>query len=597
MITINHFPTEPHSLSEMIAGVFKKQRFQISIEWFYSTESNLRVNIMVNGEEKEKLESTICAWLSANKYHYVTNYINHMKAHKSEQIHGMLRYALSPTSNIQTANASRGTTMAVLDKTALLVLVTGIQKSNGGVLNVQLCGNGSGVLRVAVSITSMNGIPRETDFAFSQLMMRASQGVEWFDYHENEHSCLLTLPYCPEEGASLISGFGSYRQALPESDSNDVTIGHIYNSTTGMQLCFTEENWRSSSCVFGAPGYGKSTLVNSLLAQAYAKQGISFLVIEPKREYRSLKSIFPEMRVIPSLRGYNPLIPPRNCNPYDWCEVVLDLLGLATPLPQDSPLPDYIRQVYYKAIQLRNMDMGFFIALYDKLMESQHFVGQAQNFVQAGRNRLETLFRCFTGPNYRKSKAKAFDISKLMEKPAVIEIGDVPTQKMVSLLTYFVISHFKIWMQQRATTLKTTHCLLLEEAHSVLSPILNEIVRNDIADLIAEGRSRGVSLIVIEQIPSRIDQAATDLCGNSFSLRVISEKDREYAAAMLGVQPCDLNNLQKHCVMVRTNSMYQPEMVRVEVADEILQLKPLSNDEIRKIDLAVAMKETTITAA
>jgi len=34
----------------------------------------------------------------------------------------------------------------------------------------------------------------------------------------------------------------------------------------------------------------------------------------------------------------------------------------------------------------------------------------------------------------------------------------------------------------------------------------------------------------------------------------------------------------------------------VEVADEILQLKPLSNDEIRKIDLAVAMKETTISA-
>lgn len=591
MITINHFPTEAHSLSEMVDGVFLKQRFQLTIEWFYSTEADLKVRITVNGEEKDKLESTICAWLSANKYHYVAS---SMAAHRNDQVPGMRRFSLTPVPCAQDTNGE--TPLSVLDKVAMLVLATGILKTDEGTFTVMLSGFG-GSLSVAVSATSRNGFPREMGFAFSRLTIRASQGVEWFNYRNEEHGALLTMPYCPEEGSSLITGFGGKRQAVPETGTGDVAVGPVFNSTTGMRLCFTEENWRSSTCLFGAPGYGKSTLINSILAQAYAKQGISFLVVEPKREYRSLKTLFPEMSIVSSLRGYNPLLPPPNCNPYDWCEVVLDLLNIATPLSEDSPLPDYIRQVYYKAIQLKNMNMGLFIALYDKLMESQHFVGQALNFVQAGRNRLETLFRCFCGPNYRHCEARYFDISKLMGRPAVIEIGDVPTQKMVSLFTYFVVSNLRMWMQRRETTDKTTNCLVLEEAHSVLSPILPEKIRNDIANLLAEGRSRGLSVIVIDQIPSRIDQAATDLCGNAFSLRVISQKDREYAAAMLGTEPEELNNLQKRCVMVRTNSMYQPETVHVEVADEILQLKPLTNEEVRKINHEMMKRKTGEGAA
>lgn len=586
MITITHFPTEPHSLSEMEA-VFQKQRFQMAIEWYYCSEANLKVNITLDGEEKHRLEGTLSAWLSANKFQFV---VCPMAANRSAQVPGMHRFALSPRP------IPNGSQHPVLDKVALLVLATGLLKTGGGVLTIHLCGNGS-TLRAAVAVTSRNGIPREADFAFNQLTMRANQGTEWFDYHSEEHANLFTMPYCPEEGASLITGFGGCRQAVPQPETEDITIGHVFNNTAGFQLCFTQENWRSSTCIFGAPGYGKTTLVNSLLAQAYGKQDISFLVIEPKREYRSLKALFPEMMVITSLRGYNPLIPPRGCNSYDWCEVVLEMLSLATPLPGDSPLPDYIRQVYYKAIELRNLDMGFFLLLFDKLMASKHFVGQATNFVTAGRNRLETLFRAFCGANFRKCKARYLDIARLMERPAVIEIGDVPTQKMVSLLTYFVVAHIRMWMRQRPSTNNITNCLVLEEAHSVLSPILNENVRNDIANLLAEGRSRGLSVVVIDQIPSRIDQAATDLCGNAFSLRVTSEKDRNYAAAMLGLQPCELNNLQKHCVVARTNSMFQAETVRVEVDERILQLRPLSNDEIRQISLAENKRRGTATTA
>ena len=62
-----------------------------------------------------------------------------------------------------------------------------------------------------------------------------------------------------------------------------------------------------------------------------------------------------------------------------------------------------------------------------------------------------------------------------------------------------------------------------------------------------------------------------------------------WAGTMLGANPAELNNLQKHSVMVRTNSMFQPETVHVEVSDEVLHLKPLSDEEVKGISMAHAM--------
>jgi DNA helicase HerA-like ATPase len=194
------------------------------------------------------------------------------------------------------------------------------------------------------------------------------------------------------------------------------------------------------------------------------------------------------------------------------------------------------------------------------------------------------LFRTFCGRDFATKPFAGFDISRLLDRPTVIEIGRVPTQKMLTVFTYFVVSHVKLAIQGRESEI--TNLLVLEEAHSVLSPIINEGLRFELGSLLAECRGRGLSCIICEQSPSRIDRTVANLCGDVVSFRLVSPADREFVAQQLGVDAVQLNDLRKHNILIRTNSMYQPESVHVEVDDEILSMQPLSNDELRSLILS-----------
>ena len=571
MIIVHRFPTESNSLS-MLLGLFHNQRFQMDCTWSYTGATELNVQISLRGEQANSLESILSAFLSANGYQYVFAPDKDTRL----SINNMQNFVLVPQRNGQSG------CHAELSKASLFVLLTGLQK-NDGTFNVYLTGDSNG-LQIAVGITCRRGcLPFEVDFAFGRrFRLVASDSIAWFRFVENEHHDLLTMPYTSPDGCSLVTGFGDVEQAIIKPVGNSVAIGPIFNDALNRKLCFTEENWRSSTCVWGAPGYGKTTLCLNLLLQAYRKQSINFLVIEPKKDYRRLKRLIPEMKVLPTLRGHNPLVPPRGCSPFEYCEAFLDLLNLATEMPQESPLPDYLRRIYYQAIADKDYSMGHFLQLYDALMQQMGFTGEAVNFCRAGRNRIATIFRLFCGSNFASRPFPGFDISQFLNCPTVVEIGKVSTQKMTTVFTYFVIAHMRMVMQGRESD-KITNCLLIEEAHTVLSPIMNDGLRFDLANLLAEGRGRGLSLIIAEQSPSRIDPQAANLCGNVFSFRVVSKDDQEYVANQLGISPASLNDLRKRSVIARTNSMYNSESVLVEADSEILSLLPLTDEELKAL--------------
>lgn len=571
MIIVHQFPSEPNSLSELL-GVFHNQRFQLDCSWCYNEAAELNVQICVRGEQASSLESILSAYLSAHNFQYVFA-VDHDNADRA----CLQNFVMMPQ-----RNGNSSCHPSILSKASLFVLLTGLQK-NVGTFTVHLYGDAQ-CLRIAVSINCLRGnFPHEADFAFGRrFSVLASDTMGWFPFAEKEHGDLLTLPYTSSEGCSLVTGFGDVSQAVIKPDNNNVTIGTIFNDSMARKLCFTMENWKSSTCVWGAPGYGKSTLCMNLLLQSYRKQKVNFLVIEPKKDYRRLRRLIPELKVLTTLRGYNPLVPPRGCNPYEYAEVLLDLLNLATEMPPESPLPDYVRRVYYQAIADRDYGMGHFMQLYDVLMQQMAFTGEAANFCRAGRNRIATLFRVFCGRNFASKSFPGLDVVQLLDRPSVVEIGKVSTHKMVTVFTYYMIAHVRMVMQGREND-KITNCLLIEEAHSVLSPMINEGLRFDLSNLLAEGRGRGLSLILCEQSPSRIDTQASNLCGNVFSFRLVSKADQEYVSNQLGIESTSLNNLRKQCIIARTNSMFQQESLHVDAYSQILSLPPLSDEELQTL--------------
>lgn len=557
MITVSQFPQQQCSLAALVP-TFQQGKFELTIKWHYTPGGTLQIDLDVKGEHGDSLNRLVCDYLGSHNALYE---IINSSALDTRICDGQQQFVLIPNKNMPETQGG------ALNEASLQVLLAGLKAYNAAFV-VRLSGDVTNVRGAASIICPQGVIPKEVPFAFPRfLMTNGAIMTSWFNYDNSKHSDLLALA---TSTTALVTGYGEDRQAVLKPTESDNIIGTILNDYLGQKLTVTEENWRSSTTVFGSPGYGKTTLMRSLLYQAWRKQNVSFLVIDPKQDYRSLKTLIPEMRVIAGLKNINPLVPPRGCDPYQYAEVLINLLSLSTPIPEDSPLPGYIRQVYYMALKDKNLSMNHFLELYKKYMSAQSFVGQAINFIISGKNRLEDLFRVFWGPDFKDTeKMASIGISELLQQPCVIELGQVPTSQAIGLFMYYITAHVKMFIQRRQLD-HVTNCLVLEEAHAVLAPIINEKVRYEIANLLAEGRGRGLSCIVIDQSPSRLDQQATNICGNAISFRLVSPADRDYAAAQLGIEGERLNALRKRTCIVRTNSMYHPETVHVTVDPQLL---------------------------
>jgi len=557
-IRITLFPKQQFNLWDLIC-TFLNTKFEMTIIWQYTSESELNVKIVVS----DALEGTLCAWLSSCGFQFESVEEENDRIYK-------YRYVVKAIETTQ-QTGGQSTSTETQSQTSLFVLLTGLLKTNGGPLTICINNtNAQKALQVSIIVeTDSDYKPFEIGSAYGDCFMLRPEntGKGWFKYDEAVHSQVLSLPFTGDSANALVSGFGEPRQAVCQQNVQDVVVGEIFNDVIHRQLMLTTENLKSSTAVFGSPGYGKSTLVNSLLYQLWSKIGIGFVVVEPaKEEYRMLKKVIPELQVISDLQKFNPLLPPSGMDPSMYAEVVLQLIDLATETPRDSPLRDYFRETYLRCISTKNVSPVYVLDTYMTLMEEQKFTMRANDFVVSGRHRLQSFFTFFCGSNYKQKKLEPFSLSQFLNQktPVVIELNTIPTPGMKTAFTYWILTHLKAFFQKRKSS-DITHILVLEEAHNILGETLNKTLITDVTNIVAENRAKGQTTFIIEQSPSRIDQGATNLCGNTFSFRLTTKGDREYAASMLDTDDQRLNTLRKHCCLVRTNSMYSSEHIHVEV--------------------------------
>lgn len=555
MITITKFPQNKCSMSSFI-DVFNNIYFELRITWLYSDDGDLIVRIYIGGAHGDGLQNAISAFLSANQFEYSIG------PDSNEELMSSQLFTIVPKPQQDRLYQS------TMEKTSLVILLATLLKEKGSSYNVFLTGTMNGI-QIAASILNKKTISDAKIVFGHQYRLIPSDCIHWFNYTEKDHGFLLNLPYLVEGACSLVTGYGDKHQVTSTEQKNDVVIGSIFNDALSRKLCFTTNNWSSSTCIWGAPGYGKTTLCMNLVLNAYLKQQLNFVVIEPKNDYCNLKKIIRDLQIIRPVHKYNPLVPPRDCSPYEYVEVLLNMFRLASPTPIDSIFPDYLRRVYLQIIADNNYSIHHFVKRYNELMKNEGYDARAINFIISGRTRIDTFFRMFCGENYLTRNLPGFDVSMILSRPTVIEIGEIWTAQLSSIFTYFIVSHIRMYTRKKLSK-NINNCLLIEEAHSVLSPTIDEGVRYELSNLLAEGRGHGLSVIICEQSPSRIDTSATNLCGNVLSFRVTSQSDQIYVSSQLGIESGSLNKLQKFCIWTRTNNMYQPELIRVESDKRIL---------------------------
>ena len=556
MILINQFPAKSYSLNELLAD-FRTEGLDMNICYFYSQSGALNVAVKVRESVHESL---LCAWLISKGYMFTIERsdcgcFNRLLLYK--------RYVLNP----------RRTSPST---PAIPILCAGLMKTKGGKLIIHVLADAHGDQYAVALETKGDGV-KEISYALGMETPVCEAPSGWIFHPLPSSSPVLSLPYIsPGQGLALTSGYG-IDQTVVEQDIEGVTIGDIYNDVLDRSLCLTEENLQSSTAVWGAPGYGKSTLISSMIYQMWKNIHIPFVVIEPKREYRSLLRLIPEMKVIRSLAGVNPLRPPKGMSYVDYVNVVLDLMDLISPLPGDSSLRDYFRDAYFHCvIKKKTYEISAYIQSYSEIMNGR-YSGDAMNFVAAGLHKLSSFFLAFCGPDYRNAK-RVIPFEKYMKTPMVIELGKVASNKIKSAYAFYIFQHIRASLR-RESARKIDHVLVLEEAHMLLAPSCPIEIRRQVGDSLAEDRARGLTWIVTDQTPSRIDMSQVCLCGNVVSFRLLSESDRNEVAGQLCVSSEDLNNMQKREAFVRMNSMYAPAKVKVIAANEILSMTPLSDEE------------------
>ena len=118
------------------------------------------------------------------------------------------------------------------------------------------------------------------------------------------------------------------------ASAGDLELGAIsYADKKLYPFCFKSNRLKEHILVAGRSGSGKTNLVFMLMDGMMQKK-INVLALDWKRGYRDLKSLYPELKVytvgrdIAPLR-FNPLIPPKGCEPHIWIKLVVDVIASA----------------------------------------------------------------------------------------------------------------------------------------------------------------------------------------------------------------------------------------------------------------------------
>jgi hypothetical protein len=118
------------------------------------------------------------------------------------------------------------------------------------------------------------------------------------------------------------------------AESGDIKVGIISYADRHMYPFFLKSRrLKEYLLIAGRSGSGKANFT-FVLMQGIMARGIKVLVLDWKRRYRDLMSLYPELRVYTIGRNispfrFNPLIPPQGCEPHLWIKLIVDVIASA----------------------------------------------------------------------------------------------------------------------------------------------------------------------------------------------------------------------------------------------------------------------------
>ena len=437
-------------------------------------------------------------------------------------------------------------------------------------------------------------------------------------YSPNELGLIAGLPEKEVVGLALNEEveFG-LNAKTPEKGEELISLGKLVQSGNKIDTKVYLEKSALNKHIFitGVTGTGKTTTCQKLLLESE----LPFLVIEPaKTEYRILMNN-PKTEDILIFTLGNDKVAPFRLNPFEFFEGEsitsrVDMLKAAmeASFDMEAAIPQIIESAMYSCYE----DYGWnidtdenekfenpydegvysFPTLEDLLNKVETEVTKhnfddrlKKDYIGSITARLQGLLVGSKGQmlNSRRS----IDFRELIEKKVVLEIEGIKNGTEKSLVMGFILTNLCEALRAKYNKDKHfKHITLIEEAHRLLSKYapgdsLNK--KNSVetfADMLAEVRKYGESLIIADQIPNKMTPEVLKNTNTKIVHKIFAEDDKEAIGNTISLskeQKDFLSSLPTGRAIVFSQSWTKAVQVQIERMTDTTSDENIDEDRLK----------------
>lgn len=319
---------------------------------------------------------------------------------------------------------------------------------------------------------------------------------------------------------------------------------------TDVEAAIGVEDFEGHAFVTGTTGSGKSTTVHRLLADLWNRHRIPFLVLDPvKDDYSAASAHF--TGGIQVVRGADIRLNLLEAWPgedaRDHIARVASAFRGAFSMP--SPTPYVVTQLFDRVAMLPSGGSG--MSLFDvrdmvpALISSLGYAPEQESNIRAA---LMTRLNLLLAPTraHRFSWTDSSMVDGLFTRPSVVALSDLADEEERSFVVLLLALAAWARARNRTVTRPVEHLLVLEEAHRILPEVDERAADSEsgsakqasagmLSAMMAEVRSYGEQIIVIDQSPSRVSADVSRNTNLKIAHRIVHPEDQAQVAGVLGL--------------------------------------------------------------
>lgn len=392
-----------------------------------------------------------------------------------------------------------------------------------------------------------------------------------------ECAAMLLAPAASVAGLAVRPAPPAARRSVMSADR--IELGTFWS--TELPAAIGLDDLEGHAFVTGTTGSGKTTTLHRLLAEAWNRHRVPFLVIDPvKDDYSQVADMFKGgLRVVTGNElSMNVMAAWPGEDARQHVAQVAQAFRGAFTMP--SPTPYVITQLFDQVAMQPGGPKG--TELFDvrdavePLVNSLGYAGDVQSNIRAS---LLTRLNVLLAPTraHRFAWPDSAMIGALFDRPTVVTLADLVDDEERSFVVLLLA--LAVWARARARKPKRSveHLLVLEEAHRVIPEV--DTTRADpesgsarvasaqvLTAMLAEVRSYGEQVIVVDQSPAKV---AADVVRNTnlkILHRTVAAADQVLVAAAVGIEAANaglLGSLARGQAIVSTRREASPQTIGI----------------------------------